>query len=161
MTMVVLVVLIVAAFACQPAHAQQLGGAEARTAQRVEFGFSGNHQGEDIFPAVTYRLTGALDRDRFLTVEGGVLATPNPAIDAGLRVRFPVGRRMAALLSGGSGLLIEDGYVGPFWRFGTGLEWRVGARTTLSATVEAGGHDARDYGPHFVMFGIERRFGRH
>jgi hypothetical protein len=105
-------VLMVAVFGSAPANAQQRDGAEALMAQRVEFGFSRNHRGGDTLPAVTYRLTGALDRDRFLTD-------------------------------------------------GTGLEWRVGARTTLSATFEAGGHDARDSGPHFVMFGIKRRFGRH
>jgi hypothetical protein len=105
-------VLMVAVFGSAPANAQQRDGAEARMAQRVEFGFSRNHRGDDTLPAVTYRLTGALDRDRFLTVEGGVLATPNPAFDAGLRVRLPAGRRMAALLSAGSGLLMEDGYVG-------------------------------------------------
>lgn len=157
-TPVILLMLVAAVFAAQHVHAQQPDGAEAGLAQRVEFGLSRNHHGDDTFPAVTYRLAKALDRDRLLSVEGGLLATPNPAFDGGLRVRLPVCRQATALLSGGSGLLIEDGYFGPFWRVGVGLEWRVGARTALSTTFEGGGHDGRDYGPNLLMFGIERRF---
>jgi hypothetical protein len=157
-TVVTRPILIVAVFASEPADAQQRGDGEARMAQRVEFGFSRNHH--DTFPAVTYRLTRALDRDRFLNVEGGVLTTPYPAFDAGLRIRLPTGRQTAALLSAGSGLLIEEDYFGPFLRFGVGLEWRVSARTALSATFEGGSHDGKDYGPHLLMFGIERRFAR-
>jgi hypothetical protein len=57
----------------------------------------------------------------------------------------------------GGGLLLEDGFTGPCFRGGGGLEWLLSHRVALRATGQAGYHGGQN-GPHLLQFGIDYRW---
>jgi hypothetical protein len=128
---------------------------------RVEAGLSDNHSGHDRSVGGAFRVFGVIDDQDLVSIEGGVLAgMPFLGGDGGVQVRFPLRPRVSALARVGAGVTVEDGYVGPFWRYGGGIELLLNARNRLSITYQRGGHDGRDIGPHLLMVGLEHRVGR-
>ena len=57
----------------------------------------------------------------------------------------------------GGGLLLEDGYTGPFFRGGGGVELEVSPRVALRATAQAASHDGEG-GPHHIYLGLDYRW---
>ena len=88
------------------------------------------------------------------------MAGPSFGGDGGVVVRLPISERVFGILRGGAGILLEDGYFGMFWRFGGGLGVELANGHGVSFTYQRGGHDKGSMGPHLLMIGFERRFGR-
>ena len=128
---------------------------------RVEGGLSDNHSGHDRYVGGAFRIFGVMDSREMVSIEGGVVAgMPFLGGDGGVQVRFPLRRRVSAIARGGLGVMFEDGYVGPFWRYGGGVELLLTARSRMAISYQRGGHDMSDIGPHLVMLGLDHRFGR-
>jgi hypothetical protein len=130
---------------------------------RVEAGLGDNHSGHDRYLGGAFRAFGVIDNQDLVSIEGGVLAgMPFLGGDGGMQIRFPVRPRVSALVRAGAGVTFEDGYVGPFWRYGGGIELHLDRdrANRLAITYQRGGHDAADIGPHLLMVGLEHRFGR-
>jgi hypothetical protein len=134
----------------------------SRKGVRVEVGFSDNHDGLDRSFGGAIRAFGIVDRVGLVSVEGGALAgMPYLGGDGGVNVRFPVRRSLSVLVRGGAGVLFEEDFIGPFWRYGGGIELLVTASNRITFTYQRGGHgDGLDNGPHLLMVGWERRVGR-
>ena len=125
---------------------------------RVEGGMSDTHDGDDRYPAVAVRAFWTLDSSGPVTLEiGGAYFTYYGAADAGLDVRVPILPRVAGVIRGGAGVLLEGEYLGIFWRFGGGIGVQLTRRHGLLMTWQRGGHNNRNQGPHMVMLGYEYR----
>ena len=152
-------VVVLLLFALPAAAAAQ--GKSGLHGIRIEAGMSDNHAGHDVFPAGAVRLFTIADRGGLVTIEGGgLIAGPSLGGDAGVTVRRPITPRVFVILRGGAGLLLEDGYTGMFWRFGGGVGVALATGHALTFTYQRGGHDRGAAGPHLLMMGLERRFGR-
>jgi hypothetical protein len=128
---------------------------------RVEAGLSDNHSGQDRSVGGAFRAFGVIDNRDVVSIEGGVVAgMPFLGGDGGVQIRFPLRLRVSAVARVGAGVILEDGYVGPFWRYGGGIELLLNAQNRMTITYQRGGHDVSDIGPHLVMVGLEHRFGR-
>ena len=131
----------------------------SRKGVRVEGGFSDNHDGQDRSFGGAIRAFGSVDRVGLVSVEGGALAgMPYLGGDGGLDVRFPVRRRLSLLARAGAGVMFEEDFIGPYWRYGGGIELLFTASNRITFTYQRGGHgDGLDNGPHLLMVGWEHR----
>jgi hypothetical protein len=149
-----LVCLAILCAAPRPAESQ-----EPRTKRiRAEVGYSSNHGGSD--KGITGGLRFVVSRrgDDALRLETGVIAgNPFLGADAGIELRYPAESSLGLVLRAGGGLLVEDGFIGPFVRAGGGVEWDVGPRVTLRATGQ-GGHHGGVGGPHLLYVGLDYRW---
>jgi hypothetical protein len=165
--------LVVLVLATMPsaAWAQQLPETQpAHKGFRVEVGLSDNHAGRDRRSAGAFRAFGFIDDRGLVSIEGGILMTPYLGGDGGMDVRVPIRPRLSLLARGGAGVLWEDeSYLGPFWRYGGGIEVLLSTKNRMTITYQRGGHentsatdighDFRDGGPHLLMVGWEYRVG--
>jgi hypothetical protein len=140
-----------------------------RKGLRVEVGWSDNHRGHDRYPGGAIRGFGVLGERGLVSLEGGGLVGLRYfGGDGGVDVRVPIRPRLSLLARGGAGVMSEDeSYLGPFWRYGGGIEVLLSTRNRMTITYQRGGHentndighDFRDGGPHLLMVGWEHRFG--
>jgi hypothetical protein len=138
---------------------------------RVEAGFSDNHLGRDRSPGAAMRGFVVLGERGLIGVEGGALVgKPYLGGDGGVDVRIPLRPRLSLLARAGVGVISEDeDYVGPFWRYGGGIEVLLSTKNRMTITYQRGGHentsltdaghDFADGGPHLLMIGWEYRIG--
>ena len=133
-----------------------------RKGVRVEGGFSDNHHRQDRSFGGAIRAFGIVDRRGLVSVEGGALAgMPYLGGDGGVDVRFPVRRRLSVLVRGGAGVMFEEDFIGPYWRYGGGIELLLTASNHITFTYQRGGHgDGLDNDPHLLMVGFEPGLGR-
>ena len=132
---------------------------ERRTKRlRAEVGYSANHGGGDkgISGALRFAVSGkGSDAFRF---ETGLLAgNPFLGADLGIELRYPSESSVGLVLRAGGGLLVEDGFIGPFFRGGGGVEWSVTPRIALRATGQGGGHGGVG-GPDLFYMGLDYRW---
>jgi hypothetical protein len=121
---------------------------------RVEAGFSDNHRGHDRSAGLAIRGFGVLGERGLVSAEGGALiGSPYLVGDGGVDVRVPVLPRLSLLARGGVGLTFEEDFIGPFWRYGGGIEVLLSARHRLSFTYQRGGHATTDNRKSF-LFGV-------
>jgi hypothetical protein len=132
-----------------------------RKGVRVEAGFSDNHEGHDRSFGGAIRAFAIVDRRGLVGVEGGALAgMPYLGVDGGMDVRVPLRPRLSLLARGGAGVMLEEDFIGPFWRYGGGVEFLLTARNRMSISYQRGGHgQGADIGPHLLMAGWEHRVG--
>lgn len=131
------------------------GGAEGQDertsmkAVRVEVGYSSNHRGSDTGIGGSLRFVLSNRGNEAVRQEAGViLGTPYLGLDYGVELRVPGRTPVAFVVRIGLGLLLEDGYIGPYLRGGGGLEWTLGPRLALRVTsrVAAPFQDTRPAG---------------
>ncbi len=139
--------------------ARPAGAQEPRTKRlRAEVGYSANHDGSDkgISGALRFAVSGR-GNDAF-RVETGLLAgNPFLGADLGIELRYPGGSSVGLVLRAGGGLLVEDGFIGPFFRAGGGVEWNASPDIALRATGQGGNHGGTS-GPHLVYLGVDYRW---
>jgi hypothetical protein len=118
-------------------------------------GVLSNHGGSDKGITGALRFVVSRRGDDALRLETGVIAgDPFLGLDGGIELRYPRASRLGVVLRAGGGLLVEDGFIGPFVRAGGGVEWDVGPRVTLRATGQ-GGHHGGVGGPHLLYVGLD------
>ncbi|HSM06526.1 MAG TPA: hypothetical protein VK858_18025 [Longimicrobiales bacterium] len=132
---------------------------ERRTKRlRAEVGYSANHGGGDegISGALRFAVSGR-GNDAFRFETGLLAGYPFLGADLGIELRYPSESSVGLVLRAGGGLLVEDGFIGPFFRAGGGVEWTVTPRIALRATGQRGRHGGVG-GPHVLYLGLDYRW---
>jgi hypothetical protein len=132
--------------------------AEIQKGVRIEVGRSDNHEGDDRSVTAAVRGFFAVDERSLVSLEGGgLIGNPFLGADGGVDVRLPLRPMLSLLGRGGLGLMFEEDFIGPFWRYGGGIEIPLSIRNRITVTYQRGGHADRDIGPHLLMVGFEYR----
>ena len=136
----------------EPAVAQRVGIHAEGGVVRLH-GVGGAGAGFHVF-----RLVGRTEATRLDF--GAIGDVYSVAIDTGLDYRVPVAARLALVLRGGAGFMVEGPeWVGAFLRLGGGFAWRYSTNAAVTVIFDGATHDGLS-GPNRLMLGWEQRFGK-